>query len=63
MTIGSKEHHEILKDFEKCFKEFRLDKENKDMWSKGHIYQSGEVNNMYKAFVRGYSSGRANYIH
>ena len=62
MTIGSKEHYELLEAFEKAFKAFRLDKENKDLWSKGHVYQSGEVNNMYKAFILGYSTGRAVYI-
>ncbi|MFA5135677.1 MAG: hypothetical protein WC505_07895 [Patescibacteria group bacterium] len=56
--LFTKEHYELLKDFEKLFKHERLDKEDKEMWKKGQIYQSGEVNNMFKAFQLGYSFGK-----
>jgi len=60
MTIGSKEHYEILEMFEKNFSNHRLDKEPFDLWKKGIIYQNGETNNLYKAFILGYSFARIN---
>jgi hypothetical protein len=60
MNIGSKEHYEILENFEKNFRGYRLDRENKDMWKKGAIYQSGETNSLYNAFILGYSFGKIN---
>ncbi len=63
MTIGSKEHYEILFNFEKNFKEMRLDREkNIDLWKIGQVYENGETNKMYKAFIMGYSFGRAKYL-
>lgn len=62
MNLGSKEHYEILDNFEKNFNYLRLDRENdKELWKKGIIYQSGETNNMYNAFIIGYSFGRVQY--
>ena len=64
MTIGSGEHDEILYEFEKNFKHMRLDREkNISLWKIGQVYQCGETNNMYKAYILGYSLGRINYIH
>lgn len=62
MKIGTKEHFEILKNFEKNFPNLRLDKEEKDLWVKGIVYQSGETNSCYKAFIIGYSFGRLQYL-
>ena len=63
MTIGSKEHYDILEQFEKNFKYMRLDKElNKDLWKNGQVYQSGETNNLYNAYIAGYSFGRVQYL-
>ena len=59
MTIGSKEHYELIEMFEREFKGFRFDKEPKDIWPKGNIYQSGETNNLFLAYRRGVSYGRA----
>ncbi|MCK9622134.1 MAG: hypothetical protein M0R47_16560 [Methylobacter sp.] len=56
--LFTKEHYDLLKDFEKLFKHERLDKEDKKLWKKGQIYQNGEVNNMFKAFQLGYSFGK-----
>lgn len=60
MTIGSKEHYEILEQFEKNFKGMRLDRENKSLWKMGQVYENGETNNLYKAYILGYSFGRIN---
>jgi hypothetical protein len=62
MTIGSKEHYDILESFEKSFSDYRLDKENKELWKKGQVYQSGETNKLYQAVMMGYSMGRINYL-
>jgi len=58
MKIGSKEHYEILADFEKCFKGHRFDKESKELWSIKYVYQDGEVNKLYNAFILGYAAGK-----
>ena len=63
MKIGSKEHYEILANFEKNFKGMRLDKEkNNELWKIGQVYENGETNKMYQAFIMGYSFGRAQYL-
>jgi len=60
MTLGTKEHYEILDAFEKSYRHYRLDREEKALWAKGQIYQSGETNSLYRAFILGYSFGRVN---
>ena len=61
MTIGSKEHYDILEMFEKSYNHMRLDKESKELWQSGVIYQDGEVNKLYQSFILGYSLGRLVY--
>jgi hypothetical protein len=56
--LNNKEHYELIAMFEKEFKGFRLDKEEKSFWSKGNIYQNGETNNMFLAYRKGYSFGK-----
>ena len=63
MKVGTKEFDDILANFEKNFYHMRLEKESKDFWSMGQIYQNGETNNAYKAYVMGYSFGRVVYMH
>lgn len=60
MTIQSKEHYDLIEMFEKEFKgEYRFDREHKDMWPKGYIYQHGELNRLFKAYRRGFAYGKA----
>jgi uncharacterized membrane protein len=60
MTLISKEHYDLIAMFEKIYAgEFRLDKEDKSMWSKGFIYQHGDANRMFKAFRHGVAYGKA----
>ena len=61
MTIGSKEHYDILDAFDKNYSYMRLDKESKEFWQSGIIYQDGEVNKLYQSFILGYSLGRLIY--
>ena len=58
MMLNTKEHYDLMVVFEREFKWERLDKEDKDMWSKGHIYCDGFVNKMFLAYRRGYSFGK-----
>ena len=63
MKIGSKEHQEILENFEKNFSDLRLDKEeNKQLWRKGIVYQNGETNKLYNVFILGYGFARVVYL-
>ena len=57
--LFTEEFYEILKMFEKEYKHLRLDKENKEQWNKRHIYQNGETNNLYLAYISGYALGKA----
>lgn len=54
--ILSKEHMDLMCQFERDFKYERLDREeDKKLWSLGRIYQSGEVNRLFLAYRLGYS--------
>lgn len=59
MRVGSQEFYDLVAMFDREFKGSRLDKEAKDMWSKGHVYQSGETNNLFLAYRKGYALGTA----
>jgi len=58
MQIHTKEHYDLIKEFEKTFKGARLDKEEKSLWSKSIVYQDGQVNKLFIAFRLGYSLGK-----
>jgi len=58
MTLFSREHYELIEMFEREFSG-RKDKEPKELWSKGVIYQDGMVNQMFLAYRKGYAMGRA----
>lgn len=55
--LGTKEHYEVMAEFEKSFRG-RFDKEPKELWKKGRVYQDGGLNNLYKVFLLGYSLGK-----
>jgi hypothetical protein len=57
--IISKEHIELMFNFEKNFPHLRLDKEDKSMWAKKRIYQNGAVNDLFLAYRLGYALGKA----
>jgi len=59
MAINSAEHYELIKCFDSLFRHLRLDKEPKDMWAKGRVYQSGEANDLFLAFRHGAAYGKA----
>jgi hypothetical protein len=56
--LKSKEHYELMAQFEKEFRYRRLDREkSKEHWAAGNLYENGETNELFKAFRRGYSFG------
>lgn len=58
MELLGKEHYEIMAAFERFFQgEGRKDKEDKELWKKGLIYQNGDVNRLFLAFRSGVSYG------
>jgi hypothetical protein len=57
--LTTKEHYDLMKQFEAEFKGVRLDKESKDLWLRSRIYQDGNVNELFLAYRRGYSFGKA----
>lgn len=59
MELFSAEHYALLEMFEREFKGLRLDREDRRMWQRGHVYQSGEANNLFLAYRKGYAFGRA----
>ena len=60
LTIKSPEFYNLIAMFERDFARVgRLDKEPKDFWAKGNIYQNGEINCLFLAFRKGYSFCRS----
>ena len=56
--LFTKEHYDLMAQFEKEFKYLRLDKEEKSWWASGNIYQDGYVNALFNAFRLGYAFGK-----
>jgi len=56
--LKSKEYHELMAQFEKEFKGWRLDKENKELWQRGIVYEDGHLNEIFKAYQKGYAFGK-----
>jgi ethanolamine utilization protein EutA (predicted chaperonin) len=60
--IGTKEHYDLLENFERNFKYLRLDREkNKELWKIQAVYENGETNMCYRAFLLGYSLAKSMY--
>lgn len=58
--LATKEYYELIEMFEKnAGKPFRKDKEPKDMWNRGIVYQDGMANEFFKMFLEGYAYGKA----
>lgn len=58
MSLFSHEHYELLAQFEREFKHRRLEKEPKDLWPKGVIFQDGHVNELFIAYRKGHAFGK-----
>lgn len=55
MVLNTKEHIDLMNQFERDIKFGRFDKEEKELWVDGHIYQDGEINNLFRVYRLGYS--------
>jgi hypothetical protein len=62
MTLLSAEHYDLMAAFEREFRGQRLDREAKHLWPQGVVYQSGETNNLFLAYRRGYALAKAVYL-
>lgn len=58
-AITSKEHYELMAMFERANDSRRLDREDKALWPKGHVYQHDATNDLFLAFRQGYAFGIA----
>lgn len=59
LTLFGREHYDLMTSFDQAFRGRRLDKEDKALWPKGNVYASGETNELFLAYRRGYALGRA----
>lgn len=59
--LKTQEHYALMESFERVYKGRRLDKELKDMWPRGVIYQDGQVNELFLAYRLGYALGKAKH--
>lgn len=57
--LKTREHIDIMAQFEKEYRSERLDREDRSQWHKGIIYQDGKVNELFLAFRKGYAFGKA----
>jgi len=55
MKLLAKEHYDLLDAFERDYSHLRLDREEKALWPKGHVYQDGMTNVLFLAYRKGYS--------
>lgn len=57
--LNTKEHADLITQFEREFKHMRLDKEeDKALWRMGRIYQNGNTNDIFLAYRSGYAFGK-----
>ena len=56
--LFSREHYDLMSVFERQFKHRRQDKESKEMWARGVIYQDGHVNELFLAYRLGFAYGK-----
>ena len=56
--LKSKEHYDLIEQFEKDFSHRRLAKEPKELWAKGNVFQDGQTNELFLAYRTGYAYGK-----
>jgi hypothetical protein len=58
--ILTKEHADLMAQFERDCKLYigRVDKESKDQWPRGIIYQDGKTNALFLIYRKGYAFGK-----
>ncbi|OZI23720.1 hypothetical protein CAL26_09825 [Bordetella genomosp. 9] len=58
--LVTKEHYDLMVQFERGLLG-RFDKEAKELWPRGIIYQDGHINELFLAYRRGYAFAVADY--
>lgn len=56
--LKSKEHYDLIEQFEKEFSHRHLAKEPKERWAKGNVFQDGQTNELFLAYRTGYAYGK-----
>ncbi|VFR32402.1 hypothetical protein BER2_1680 [plant metagenome] len=56
-NLTSREHYDLMAAFEREHRG-RMDREPKESWQRGIIYQDGHVNEMFLIYRRGYAYGQ-----
>lgn len=59
IALNSREHYNLMDQFEIQNRGLRLDREQRALWPRGIIYQNGEVNSLFLAFRKGYALGKS----
>ncbi len=57
--LHTQEHDDLIAMFDREFKGHRLDQEARGAWKDGHIYQDGNLNEIFLAYRRGYALGKS----
>ncbi len=60
IPLGSKEHHELMAQFERDFRLKSPERETDPAYMRqGFLYSNGEINQQFLAYRMGYTFGRA----
>ena len=59
MKAHSREHYELMAQFEHAYPGRRHDREPKDIWPRGRVYQDGNMNDLFWAYQLGYAYAEA----
>jgi len=63
MQLFSKEYYDLMFQFKKAFRSWgRTDKEKKELWVKGYVYEDGKMNELFLAYRKGYALGKSIYM-
>jgi hypothetical protein len=61
MQLKSQEHIDLMAMFEREHRGRRLDKEPKNLWAMGRIYQDGQLNDLFLVYRKGYALAKSIY--
>lgn len=61
MQLKTQEHIDLMAHFERQHKGRRFDKEPKDLWVRGIIYQDAQLNELFLEFRKGYALAKSIY--
>ncbi len=57
--LHTKEHRDLMNQFERDFHYLCIDRESKELWNRKIIYQNGKTNEIFLSYRLGYSFGKA----